>query len=210
MTDNSAPTEYERLVERLLDLQQREPSPDPLAAASEALIAVLRFLAADPRLRGTTASRPLWQLFFAILDRQQGAKPELFFDLPDRRGRPIRASAIMFKEYANYALSILLAAGLDRDRASSWIATELKRAGVKYPGDGQFVDARTIARWGYELGPKSETVAEISRATVKNLAIDGTLDAPTPTSAANRPLLSAEDANVAAKFFLGVLKTAGF
>jgi hypothetical protein len=146
---------YEELIERLLDLQRRELAP--LDASFGALGAVLRFLGRDARLFESEATKPLFRLLFAILDRTQGAKPKLFFDTPtrpDQSAKPTHTSSIILRAIVNTAYLSLLEAGMSQQEASKRLAQELKRAGIKQ-SNGRAIEAKVIARWRAELGGKA-------------------------------------------------------
>jgi hypothetical protein len=210
MTGGPEPAGYKQLVERLLDLRRRDSSVDSLGSTFEALLAVLSFLSADARL--SEATRPLWGLLLAVMDRRQGAKPKLFFDPPNRlgdKGAPKYTSATILRAIVNSAFLTFRKAGVARVEASEWLAMELKRAGIIDPR-GRAIDARAIARWGAELGGKSLTGSDDIFATLvrdvqhmlleKNPKLVESLDVP----------LSAKDAKIAAAYFIKLLKTAGF
>ena len=212
MTGDPEPAGYEQLVERLLDLQRRGLPVAPLDSASEALVAVLGFLSADARLMKNEALQPLWRLFFAVMDRQRGAKPKLFFDPPNRlgdKGAPTYTSATFLRALVNLASLPFRKAGVARVEASKWIAMELKRAGIT-DTRGRAIGARAIARWGDEVRGKSLTGSDDILATLvrygprmlleKNPKLIESPDAP----------LSAEDAKIAAAHFINFLKAVGF
>ena len=157
MTGHLDPARYEALVEHLLDLRQRESSLDRLSTTFEALGAVLDFLNGDARLVASEATKPLNRLRFALLDRQQGAKPKLFFDAPDRmgaKGAPSNTSSVVLRAIVNAAFFAFCGARVPQQEASRWLAAELKHAGIKQP-NGQAIDARAIVRWDAERGGKS-------------------------------------------------------
>jgi hypothetical protein len=123
---------YEELIERLLDLHRRESSLAPLNACFEALGAVMRFLSGDARLWEGEATKPLYRLLFAILDLSRGAKPKLFFELPegpDKSAKLTYTSSIIPRGYVNAAYLSLLEGSMSQKEASKWLAQELKRAG---------------------------------------------------------------------------------
>jgi hypothetical protein len=154
------PERYKELVQRLLDLQRRQPSVDHLTASLEALDAVLNFLIAEPRFVFTEsqseALTPLCRLYFALMDRAAGAKPKLFFDPPIRfskGGAPSYTSAVLLRAIVNTALLGLCKSGISQQNASKWLAAELKHAGIRH--NGRLIEARTLTRWRSELGGKS-------------------------------------------------------
>ena len=160
MTGVIDPERYKELVERLLDLQRRQPLVDHLTASLEALGAVLSFLIAEPRFVFTEsqseALRPLWRLYLALMDRTAGAKPKLFFDPPVRSskgGAPSYTSAVPLRAIVNTALLGLCESGISQQSATKWLAAELKHAGIRH--NGRLIDARTLTRWRSELGGKS-------------------------------------------------------
>ncbi len=211
MTGNFDPVRYERLVERLLDLQRRESSLDPLSRSLEVLVAVLLFLNADTRLVESEANRPLWRLSLALHDRMQGAKPKLFFDAPDRmgaKGAPSYTSALILRTLVNVAFLNLCDAGTSQQEASRWLARELKRTGIRQP-NGRAVDANAIARWGAELGGKSLKGSD-QVFTDFVLGTLHTLREKYPQEQSGDTPLTPQQAKMATAGFIKLLKIAGF
>jgi hypothetical protein len=201
---------YEALVERLLDIERCVSAAeiDPLTSSIQALEAILAFLCVDTRIIGGEGTRSLGRLLLALHDRVQGAKPKLFFQTPDRKGRkgaPSYTSAIFLRSVVNYAFIPLLKSGLSNEEASEWLAAELKQSGINQP-NGRAVDARTIVRWRAELGGKSLTgsdrfFGEFVQGAQRTLHEAGFKpDEP----------LDARRAKVAAQVSVKLLKAAGF
>jgi hypothetical protein len=210
MTGSVDPARYEELIERLLDLQVRESSLDALTASFEALSAVLRFLNTDVRLVQTGATKVLARLELALLDRSRGAKPKLFFDVPNRmgaRGAPSYTSSAILRAIVNAGFLSLCGAGVSKLEAGRWLAARLKHAGLKQPS-GRVIGARAIARWRAELGGKSLKGSDETFAMFV-LAQQPTLQAESPKEHPDVPL-TAQQARSFAAVLIKSLKIAGF
>jgi hypothetical protein len=209
MTGNFDPARYEELIERLLELQRREPPLDYLGASFETLAAVCRFLNADARLVESEATRPLMRLQLALHDRRQGAKPSLFFHAPERlgaKGAPSYTSAVILRTMVNLAFLSLCEASWSQQEASRWLAAELEKASIRQP-NGHFIDARAIVRWRAELGGKSLKGSDQAFAMF-------VLGAPLGVQEKNlrdsdTPLTSSQAKSIAA-VFIKLLKIVGF
>jgi hypothetical protein len=204
---------YEEFIERLLDLHRRESSLAPLDACFEALGAVLRFLSGDARLLEGEATKPLNRLLFAILNRSRGAKPKLFFELPegpDKSAKPTYTSSIIPRGYVNAAYLSLLEGSMSQKEASKWLAQELKRAGVKQ-SNGRAIDAKVIVRWRAELGGKAPMGSDEAFAILVH-DLRGKLfvhDSRGNQNASDAPLTRQQAKSVAA-VFIKFLKIGGF
>ena len=211
MTGPLDPARYDALIERLLDLQRRDPPLHPLSASFEALNAVLAFLYPDPRLFESEATKPLGRLLLALADRSRGAKPKLFFDAPDRMGSggpPSYTSAVILRAIINVSFSILRKAGVSQQEASGWLASRLKRSGIKQPS-GRAIDARTIVRWRSELRGKSLKGSD--EAFAKFVAgVPRSLLEAYPNLQSGAAPLTPQEAKSAAEVFMKLLKIAGF
>jgi hypothetical protein len=211
MTGPLDPARYDALIERLLDLQRRDPPLHPLSASFEALNAVLAFLYPDPRLFESEATKPLGRLLLALADRSRGAKPKLFFDAPDRMGSggpPSYTSAVILRAIINVSFSILRKAGVSQQEASGWLASRLKRSGIKQPS-GRAIDARTIVRWRGELGGKSLKGSDEEFVKFVTGVPRSLLEAYPNLQSSDAPL-TPQDAKTAAEEFIKLLRIAGF
>ena len=197
---------YEELIERLLDLQRREASLAPLEACFQALGAVLCFLNADARVKDSEATKPLFQLLFAIFDRQRGAKPELFFDasdLPDKSAKPTHTSSIILRAVVNTAFFILLEAGMSQQEAGKWLARELEHSGIKQ-SNGRPIETKVIARWRAEYGGKAPKGSDEALVIFVQGLRERYLQEPSDAAPTQ------QGAKMAAALFIKLLRTSGF
>ena len=200
---------YEALIEKLLHVQQRASSSkiDALTASFEALAGVLDFLKADARIVESEAARPLYHLLLAINDRIQGAKPKLFFDLPERPdGAPSYTSAVVLRTLVNAAFLPLCEVGMSSAEAGKWLAAELRLSGIKQP-NGQAVDPRAVARWGAELGGKSPKGSDQAFGMFVHGAQSATEARQTPADSAP---LDRQQAKEFARVMIKLMRIAGF
>jgi hypothetical protein len=214
MTGVINPEQYEKLIERLLDLQRRQPAVDPLTASLEALIAVLDFLIDEPRFVFTgdqsQALRPLWRLLFALMDRAAGSKPKLFFDppiRPNKGGAPSYTSAVFLRAIVNVALLGLCEAGIPQQNATKWLAAELKHAGISQKG--RLIDARILTRWRSERGGKALKGSDQAFAIFVRASLQKLLE-QNPQAQSDDATPDPQGAKMAAAGLVKLLKFLGF
>jgi hypothetical protein len=207
------PARYESLVADLSAIERRAAFSelDPLNASFEALTEILRFLAADPRIIQAEAIRPLYRLLWALLDRSHGAKPNLFFDPPNRmgaKGAPSFTSAVILRVQINAAYLSLCEAGISKHDAAKWLAAELKKCGIKQP-NGEVITAKLISRWDAERGGKSLTGSDEAFGMLIHGARLAFEQSGQDQPASEAPLAPKAGQNTA-RAFIKVLRFAGF
>ena len=150
--------------------QEQRPEEIALEAGRQALVVVLRFLQQDPRIVRLGLNRSLVEVYRAVHDTLQGAKPPLFFkariNLAERRGAlagrkrvgdlgaPTHLSAVVRRAQMVLALEVLIKARIAKPEASKWLADELHRHGLT-DATGKRVHPKSLLRWHAERGGKS-------------------------------------------------------
>ena len=148
---------YETLVSLLGKVKHAadEKKFDRLEAAYKALVLVIKFLQADPRINQRGSQGPLFELCCALQDLSQGAKPPLFFEYKrdSDQGAPTHLSAAVGRAQIVLALEILLRADIEKHEAAKWLADKLHRSGIR--ANDKSVQHKQVLRWRAEKGGKS-------------------------------------------------------
>jgi hypothetical protein len=203
--------QYEKLVEKLLELDQRGSSSemDALTTSYYALSAVIGFLLDDARIRERGATRSLGRLLFAVLDRTQGARPKLLFGPRGAKGAPSHTSAVPLRILVNASFLTLCEGGMSKEKAANWLAAELKRNGIKQP-TGKEISAREIIRWRAEMGAKSLKGSDEAFAWFVHGAQRAMLEKAGAVQLSETSLDQLQAAQLAARVFIRLLWVVGF
>jgi hypothetical protein len=200
--------EYEELIAKLSRLEER----DALTASYYALCWVIQFLSADARITEREVTRPLNRLAYAVLDRVQGGRPKLLFDPPDRngaKGAPSYTSAAVLRALVNAAFLTLRKGGMSKEEAGNWLAAELEHSGVKQP-NGKAITAKAIMRWRAELGANSLKGSDEAFGMFVHGGQRAMLEKAGQTQPPPDTSLDRQEAQIAAREFIKLLRISGF
>lgn len=155
---------YSRLIAELVKSSAAFSSGlDPLREAMTSLEAIIAFITSDKTLTTAPPIKPLSALHLAINDVLQGAAPTLFAKRqPDPTGpaRPVGTSRDFAPAFLAATAEALYRQGGMRPReASSWLASECVRAGIKLKG-GRKITSDWIDRRRLENNARSTPAAE--------------------------------------------------
>ena len=106
-------------------------------------------------------TKRLASLTRALHDASHGTRPSLFFDreVSAKGGAPTHITDSVLRGQVVLMLRILKHGEMKVDEASKWLASELRKSGVRHKKStrlraGQIIEPRQIARWDAEYGAK--------------------------------------------------------
>jgi hypothetical protein len=138
----------------VLKLRERKATMEPLDARILALNATILYLNANPLFARLELTALLASLAHALNDVSQGAKPGLIFACKRRGGgRPRYLAKAVIRAQIVLIFEMLVRAGQDKQTASKWLASRLKKQHLLY--GGRTIEAKQIVRWRSELNGKS-------------------------------------------------------
>ena len=147
MRDDALTTRYERLVKRLLQLNEDHEILD-LGSSISALHAAIRFLSADDRLYRSKAITPLYTLFNALLDTFHGAEPAYLFRWK-MHGRPrLPSQAALQGQLGALAASVIGQTGMQAPVVARLIIAQLRTRYV-VDASGNQITVEQILRWRF-------------------------------------------------------------
>lgn len=155
---------YVRLVATLNHIEKNRPaSSSDIDACFDAIVALKRFLEADPIIKNSEITKRIGKLAAALRNVTLGVKPELF---ARPKGSPKHRTAgksetVALQAIAAAALELMVRRGMDIDDAAQFISYRLELKKITHSAKRTPIRPNTIKGWRYEMGGAnpSESVA---------------------------------------------------
>jgi hypothetical protein len=121
-----------------------------LAATRQAMQGVMRYLWSDPEVVAGNLTRSLAVLRAAAYDASQGATVSMLEHSPTRPGKPTEMTREVVQGTMAWALEMIVATKVGKERAVAWVASSARHLGVLNE-EGSPIAGRQIESWRSEI-----------------------------------------------------------